>query len=152
MKEVVRTLRVGRNIDWLAPPRLNWLRVPDFLRNTLAWLARKQLRSLPDYVLRPIEDGWTNEEYETELRLFWDIAGNPFRPIQIDPGWLRWNDGAIGRLANIIYDERAFERLPILADALEDAGCSDPHILDHCRGPGSHARGCYVVDMLTGKS
>ena len=55
-------------------------------------------------------------------------------------------------LANLIYDERAFDRLPILADALEDAGCDDADILRHCREPGEHVRGCWVVDLLLGKS
>jgi hypothetical protein len=54
-------------------------------------------------------------------------------------------------LAQGIYDERAFERLPILADALEDAGCTDAAILVHCRGPGPHVRGCWVVDLILGK-
>ena len=51
-----------------------------------------------------------------------------------------------------IYDDRAFDRLPILADALEDAGCADAAILSHCRGPGEHVRGCWVVDLLLGKA
>ena len=55
------------------------------------------------------------------------------------------------KLAQGIYEERAFDRLPILADALEDAGCDNADILSHCRGPGPHARGCWVVDLLLGK-
>ena len=55
-------------------------------------------------------------------------------------------------LAGAIYDERAFDRLPVLGDALEDAGCADAAILAHCRGPGEHVRGCWVVDLLLGKS
>jgi hypothetical protein len=54
-------------------------------------------------------------------------------------------------LAQAIDDERAFDRLPILADALEDAGCTDADLLNHCRGPGLHVMGCWVVDMLLGK-
>ena len=56
------------------------------------------------------------------------------------------------KLAETIYDEEAFDRLPILADALEDAGCTDPAILDHCRKPGVHTRGCWVVDCILGKA
>lgn len=56
------------------------------------------------------------------------------------------------KLARAIYDERAFERMPILADALEDAGCHNPDILEHCRGPGPHVRGCWVVDILLEKA
>jgi hypothetical protein len=64
---------------------------------------------------------------------------------------LTWNDGIVIKLAQAIYEERAFDRLPILADALEEAGCSDTEILAHCRGPGPHVRGCWVVDLLLGK-
>ncbi len=65
--------------------------------------------------------------------------------------WLAWNDGAIRKMAQVIYDDRAFDRLPLLADALEDAGCTDAAILGHCRGGGEHVRGCWVVDLLLGK-
>jgi hypothetical protein len=54
-------------------------------------------------------------------------------------------------IAKSIYTSRAFDRLPILADALEEAGCADADILAHCRGPGPHVRGCWVVDLLLGK-
>ncbi len=81
-----------------------------------------------------------------------DILGNPFRLVSIDRAWLSWNRGAIVQLADSIYTDRAFDRLPILADALEEAGCRDAAILEHCRGPGPHVRGCWVVDLLLGKS
>jgi hypothetical protein len=54
-------------------------------------------------------------------------------------------------IAESIYDHRAFERMPELADALAAAGCSNPEILSHCRGPGPHVRGCWVVDLVLGK-
>jgi hypothetical protein len=77
-----------------------------------------------------------------------DIFGNPFRPSALDP---RWRTEAVVALARGVYAERAFDRLPVLADALEDAGCADPDILGHCRGGGSHVRGCWVVDLVLGK-
>jgi hypothetical protein len=80
-----------------------------------------------------------------------DIFGNPFRPIALAPSWLAWSDGTVGKLAQGIYDERAFDRLPVLADALEEAGCADADVLSHCRGPGPHVRGCWVVDLILGK-
>jgi hypothetical protein len=80
-----------------------------------------------------------------------DIFGNPFRPVSIDPAWLQWHGGTVVRLAAAIYDERRFEDMPILADALEEAGCADGHLLDHCRLPGEHARGCWLLDHLLGK-
>jgi hypothetical protein len=84
--------------------------------------------------------------------LFHDIIGNPFRPLVLHPAWLSWNNGTVPKLAQAIYDERSFDRLPLLADALEDAGCTDADILAHCRQPGKHVRGCWVVDLLIGKS
>jgi hypothetical protein len=87
-----------------------------------------------------------------------DILGKPFRSVSLNPAWLAWNDGTVVKLAEAIYQERELPsghldltRLAVLADALEDAGCTDPAILDHCRQPGEHVRGCWVVDLLLGK-
>ena len=77
-----------------------------------------------------------------------DIFGNPFRPLTLDPAWLITK---VNALAQAVYDDRAFDRLPVLAGALEEAGCDDADILAHCRGPGPHVRGCWVVDLLLGK-
>jgi hypothetical protein len=76
-----------------------------------------------------------------------DIFGDPFRPVLIDPSW---RTEAVVALARGIYEERAFERLPVLADALEDAGCDSADVLEHCRGPNAHVRGCWLVDVLLG--
>ncbi len=76
------------------------------------------------------------------------IFGNPFRPVTADPTWLT---STVVALARGIYDDRAFDRLPILADALQDAGCDNADVLNHCRGAGPHARGCWVVDLVLGK-
>lgn len=80
-----------------------------------------------------------------------DIFGNPFRFSHIDPAWLEWNGGTVTALCQAIYDGHTFDYLPILADALEDSGCTHPDILDHCRRPVLHSRGCWVVDLLLGK-
>ncbi len=80
-----------------------------------------------------------------------DVFGNPFRPVAIPPAWLHWNNGTVPRLAQAIYDERRYQNLPILADALQDAGCTDETILAHCHSPTSHVRGCWVIDALLGK-
>jgi hypothetical protein len=78
-----------------------------------------------------------------------DIVGNPFRPVALDPAW-RTSD--VFLLARGIYDDRAFDRMPILADALQDAGCDNDNILSHCHNTNQvHARGCWVVDLLLGK-
>lgn len=71
-----------------------------------------------------------------------------FRAVNADPTWL---SPTVTSLAQASYDERAFERLPILADALEDAGCTNQDILTHCRQPGEHYRGCWVIDLLLAK-
>jgi hypothetical protein len=75
------------------------------------------------------------------------VFGNPFRPVAVDPARLAWSDGCVPKLARVIYDDRRFEDLPVLADALEEAGCTDKQILSHSRGPGPHVRGCWVVDL-----
>ena len=80
-----------------------------------------------------------------------DIFGNPFRSTPVNPSWLKWNGGVVRKMAEAIYEERRFAELPILADALEDAGCSDSDLLSHCRGAGPHVRGCWVVDLILGK-
>ena len=77
------------------------------------------------------------------------IFGNPFRPATLDPNW---RTSTVLTLAQGIYDERAFDRLPILADALQNAGCANEEMLAHCRGEGPHARGCWVVDLVLGKA
>ena len=76
------------------------------------------------------------------------IMGNPFRPVAISPEWLT---STVVALAAGIYEEQAFDRAPILADALEDAGCTDEEVLNHLRGPDVHARGCWVVDLVLAK-
>jgi hypothetical protein len=77
------------------------------------------------------------------------VFGNPFHPtLTCNPTWLRWNAGTVVRLAEDIYQDRAFDRLPILADALEDAGCDNADILNHLRQPEEHVRGCWVLDLV----
>ncbi|OAI47685.1 hypothetical protein AYO44_09315 [Planctomycetaceae bacterium SCGC AG-212-F19] len=91
--------------------------------------------------------GGDGRTYEPEARLLRCIFGNPFRPMAIDPAW---RTATVTSLAQAIYEERAFDRLPILADALEEAG-ADADVLGHCRGGGEHVRGCWVMDLVLGK-
>ncbi|WP_238602924.1 hypothetical protein [Fimbriiglobus ruber] len=72
----------------------------------------------------------------------------PFRPITLSPSYLT---PTVLSLAQGIYEDRAFDRMPILADALQDSGCDNEDILNHCRGTGPHVRGCFVVDLILGK-
>jgi hypothetical protein len=77
---------------------------------------------------------------------------NPFRSVlDVDPACLAWQGGTVRRLARTIYEERAFDRLPILADALEEAGCEAADLLAHCRSGGEHVRGCWAIDLLLGQ-
>jgi hypothetical protein len=87
-------------------------------------------------------------ERAVQAELIRDIFGNPFRPIAFDPSW---RTSAALALANSMYESRDFAAMPVLADALEEAGCGDADILSHCRGGGPHVRGCWVVDLVLGK-
>ena len=101
------------------------------------------------YEARSVADIWAYAAERTrQSALLREMVGNPFRPVVVVPAWRTETSLALARLA---YEERAFDRLPILADALEDAGCTDRAILDHLRCPGPHVRGCWVVDRLLGK-
>lgn len=88
------------------------------------------------------------EEELGQARLVRDIFGNPFRTVAFDP---RWRTSDVVGLARAVYDDSVFERLPVLADALMDAGCEDEQVISHCRGDGPHVRGCWVVDLILGK-
>ena len=83
------------------------------------------------------------------------IFGNPFRPVEMlelpRRSIIHWHDGTVVRLAQAIYEGRCWDRLPILADALEEAGCDNADLLAHLRVPGPHARGCWVLDCILGK-
>jgi hypothetical protein len=87
-------------------------------------------------------------EAPAQAALVCDIFGNPFRPVTVDPNWLTPTVVAIARR---VYDERDFAALPVLGDALEEAGCASEDVLRHCREQGEHARGCWVVDHVLGK-
>jgi len=85
---------------------------------------------------------------KAQVGLVLDIFGNPFRSVSLDLAWLTSTVKALGQA---IYNDRAFEKMPILADSLEDAGCDNQDILSHLRQPGKHCRGCWVVDQVLGK-
>jgi hypothetical protein len=86
-----------------------------------------------------------------ESSLLRDLVGPlPFRPVGLQASVLSWNDGTVVALAGAIYDEQSFDLLRILADALEEAGCTEADILAHCRQQGEHVRGCWVVDSFVG--
>jgi hypothetical protein len=93
-------------------------------------------------------DARDSAELAAQAVLLRDIYGNPFRPLAFKPEWR--TESTVG-LALKMYDERDFAAMPVLADALEDAGCTNADILNHCRQPGAHARGCWVLDLILGR-
>ncbi|HJZ56840.1 MAG TPA: hypothetical protein VKE74_17865 [Gemmataceae bacterium] len=99
--------------------------------------------------LRP----WRGQSMENDAadaahqRLFEDMFGRAERPVGSDP---RWRTPAVSEAAWAIYFQRAFDRLPELADELAGAGCHDPDVLAHLRGGGEHVRGCWALDWVLG--
>ncbi|HZV05209.1 MAG TPA: hypothetical protein VE999_09020 [Gemmataceae bacterium] len=91
------------------------------------------------------------DESTIQSALLHDIIGNPFRTATITPEMLNWHGGLLVSMAQRMYDSYDFTDVPILADALEEAGCTNADILNHCRQPGEHVRGCWVIDLLLGK-
>lgn len=108
-----------------------------------------------EYLGPPVEEGrWLpcgleRREHPLSPAERWCLLPTP-RSLTLRAGWLVWNDGTIPRLAQAIYEEQAFDRLPLLADALEDVGCDRPELLEHLRRSQVHARGCWVLDLLRG--
>jgi hypothetical protein len=98
---------------------------------------------------------WDTSLSRTASALVRETFGNPLRPVAIDPAWLAWHGGAAVKLAAAVYEERELPsghldagRLAVLADMLEEAGCSGAELLDHLRSPGPHVRGCWPLDLL----
>ncbi len=135
----------------------------DHIRSVPAWHAnREQIARAAGAVTRccawsstrrvfggSVSMTYPDAELAAQAVLLRDIFGNPFRPVALDPDWLTSD---VLLLAGGIYEERAFDRMPILADALQDAGCTNEDVLTHCRGANPpHVRGCWVVDLLLGK-
>jgi hypothetical protein len=105
---------------------------------------------------RAVKIHWGEErsaaESEAQSAAIRDLFGPlPCRTLTADPSWLRWHDGLAVSMARRMYDSRDFSDMPVLADALEEAGCQDQDILGHCRSGGEHVIGCWVVDLLLGK-
>ena len=98
------------------------------------------------------EEGHGRAEAECQADLVRDVVGNPFSWGRIDPLVARWNNGTVSRMAKGIYEDRRFGDLPLLRDALLGTGCDDEGLLYHLRYPSPHVRGCWVLDLLLGKT
>jgi hypothetical protein len=109
------------------------------------------VESIAETIVAAVEMSTKEDARLSQAHLLRDIYGIVSRTVTFSSSWLVWNDGIIRKLAQAIYQERAFDHLPILADALEDAGCDNADILTHCRSGGEHVRGCWVIDLLLGK-
>jgi hypothetical protein len=96
----------------------------------------------------PTSEAKWQAERICQVSVLHHIFGNPFRPVAVDPFWLT---PSVVAVAQTIYEDRQFEDMPILADALDEAECDNAAILSHCRLPGPHVRGCWVLDQLLGK-
>ena len=124
-KAAVRAVREAANTSWY----------PDFASRAAEFAAQACVES--DDTNRGL-DRAMNVAQEAQADLLRDIFGNPFRPVAFEPAW---RSEAVVGIAQGIYDDRAFERMPILADALQEAGCEHPDILTHCREPVEHVCG-----------
>lgn len=90
-------------------------------------------------------------EQAQQVALLREIFGNPFRRTEVSPAWLAWQGGIVPNLARTVYADRSFGDLPLLADALAGAGCTEATVLDHCRSGGNHVLECWVLDLVLGK-
>lgn len=109
------------------------------------------LKTTVQRIEQSVKDGLETCETVCQARLVREIFGNPFHPLHFCPEWRGVNDGLVIKIAAAIYQDRSWEDMPILADALQDAGCVSTHLLGHLRGPGPHVRGCQVLDQILGK-
>jgi hypothetical protein len=130
-----------------------WILTRVSLNGALAWASARVGPSPPD--VRPGHrwhqdyNAAAAEAREAQAHAVRCVLGNPFRPVVFDPSW---QTSTAVALARQMYDSRDFSGMPILADALQDAGCEDAAVLAHCRGPGPHVRGCWVVDLVLGRA
>lgn len=107
--------------------------------NKMVWYAEDEFRQ---------RQGDPEVPHSHVRNLLHEIVGNPFRPMSVDPAW---KTSTVLTLARQMYESRDFSVMPILADALQDAGCDNDDVLDHCRDKAAtHVRGCWVVDFLLG--
>jgi hypothetical protein len=142
----------GKEVRWFAGPKGNlvfdeYLFSFDASDGTSVWDVNTGERLLH-------EPGTCPQQYHHGARSFLSLAGDgtfrvtKMRGRQIEREWLSRNEGTVARLARGILQERAFDGLPVLADALEEAGCTEEKILEHCRNSGPHTKACWVLDLL----
>jgi hypothetical protein len=141
MKQVIRVGESCRMLRWLAADEAR--RQQDAARGTIGRVWNRLLRASGR------RDSLREQEIAHQAALVVEVFGEPYWPANFAPEWR--TDTAV-LLARQMYEIREFSAMPILADALQDAGCDSDDILNHCREPGEHVRGCWVVDLVLGKS
>ncbi len=114
----------------------------------MASLTTEQEVSLNGYVALTAHNHANGHLYSYCDLLLCIFGPLPFRLVTLDPAWLT---PTVQQLAAVIYEERQFGKMPLLGDALEEAGCDNADVLQHCRSGGEHVRGCWVVDRVLGK-
>jgi hypothetical protein len=121
--------------------------------NVLQLVARAMIAGTMPNVFEEQEkfEHHTKAELSYQVHFVRDVLGNPFRATVFAPEWRHYQGGIVEQIARQIDEERAYRELPILGDALEEAGCDNDAILTHCRVPGEHVRGCWVVDRVLGR-
>jgi hypothetical protein len=119
----------------------------------LPWLLHREPFSAVQQSLAALKREGLPEHAARAADLIRDVVCNPYHRVTLRKQWLKSNEAAVQQIARSIAADRAFEQLPILADALEDGGCTDEAILGHCRrGGGDHIPGCWVLDLILGRN
>jgi hypothetical protein len=136
---------------WVSPKRRRVCRVARWASTPTPWgdpvMTAEDARALL-YFRAGLKAAKAEEQ--VQCGLLRDIAGPPARPA-LGRAWRSGDRGTVRGVAEAIYEGSAFDRLPILADALEDAGCTDAELLGHLRSPGPHVRACWALDLVLGK-
>jgi hypothetical protein len=137
---------------WVGTREVGWMQVDD--DSVAARLLAGRALAPARRAVNGRRAGSTQAEKRAQCQLLRDIVGYPLSPTSFDPAWVT---PTVWHLARGVYDERQLPagtlepaRLAVLADALEEAGCDNETILAHCRGPGPHVRGCWVLDLVRG--
>jgi hypothetical protein len=157
---VGRVLRMAPSSEWpgSGPEIYNWKLVTTGIAadmtdpRTYVWLtAEPNVEELTSsrVAAKWAEEGQRFVSASVQAQILHEVFGNLFEPVTLEPRWLT---STVIDLAQAIYQEKAFDRMGILGDALMDAGCDNQEIIVHCRGDGAHVRGCWVVDLILGKS
>jgi len=119
-------------------------------------VSTDRLDEVRHHAARSVRDQARGRDWSAAMKqqtmILCDLLGHLLHTsVTFNPAWLQWNDGTVRKMAEAIYRDNTFADVPILADALEEAGCGEAVILHHCRAKMRHYRGCWVVDALLGK-